>query len=333
MAGSWLRGGTATSIGSLPHSDAHAAATFVLRTHPDLPAAPQLPNRSPLEAMLPQWLRALPEIDVAADGTTTLDASADRHAPFDTSLDPLAHGGLLGFLDVAAAQPRLPAVKLQITGPLTLGLALHELGVPVEQAFVRGAHCTRAWARSIVRQVRARLPESELLLFFDEPGLTAFLDEDPLLDPETASDLLSGALAAADCAVGVHVCGDGALPIALSAGPDVIGVDARTRVLAHAASLARFLDGGGFVAWGAVPTDRPIGEQTAALWKSLVELWCELTRRGCDPVRLRRQALVTPSCGLASHGVSQAERALRLAREIADRAFDQAAATRLSVGA
>jgi len=48
---------------------------------------------------------------------------------------------------------------------------------------------------------------------------------------------------------------------------------------------------------------------------------------------LRAQALVAPACGLAGHGASQAERALMLAREIGDRVHDQAAATKLAVGA
>jgi hypothetical protein len=69
------------------------------------------------------------------------------------------------------------------------------------------------------------------------------------------------------------------------------------------------------------------------LWKTLVELWCALTRRGCDPLRLRRQALVAPACGLAGHGESQAERALLLAREIGNRVHDHAAATKLAIGA
>jgi hypothetical protein len=97
--------------------------------------------------------------------------------------------------------------------------------------------------------------------------------------------------------------------------------------------MARFLEGDGWVAWGAIPTHRPVGEQAQPLWKSLLELWCELTRRGCDPVRLRRQALVAPACGLAGHGVSQAERTLLLAREIGGRVHDHGAATKLAIGA
>ncbi len=334
MTRALLHGGIATAIGSLPHPDAPLAAALMLRTLPDLPAAPSLPCRSPLEGMLAQWLRALPEITVHADGSLHLQSDSACAGDLEISFDRLAHGGLIGFLDLALAQPRVPkAVKLQTSGPLTLALALCDLGMDIDTAFARALECSSAWSVAMVALVKSKLPDAEVVLFFDEPGLTHWADEDPIIDVESASDILSGALAAPECVVGVHVCGAGALDVALAAGPDVVGIDVHERWLDHAVGLARFLDGGGFIAWGAVPTDRPIGETTSPLWKSLVGLWCDLTQRGCDPVLLRRQAMVTPACGLALHGATQAERALRLTRELADRVFDQALGTRLSIGA
>ena len=51
--------GMATAIGSMPHRDAGAAAALVLRCVPELPAAPQLPMRTPLEGFVAQWIRAI----------------------------------------------------------------------------------------------------------------------------------------------------------------------------------------------------------------------------------------------------------------------------------
>ena len=99
--------------------------------------------------------------------------------------------------------------------------------------------------------------------------------------------MLSGALAAADCITGVHVCGDGDLGLALEAGPQVLGVEVREALVADTVALARFLDGDGWIAWGAVPTDRPVGESADKHWRRLATVWCELTRRGVDPVPLR----------------------------------------------
>jgi hypothetical protein len=97
--------------------------------------------------------------------------------------------------------------------------------------------------------------------------------------------------------------------------------------------MPRFLDGDGWVAWGAIPTDRPVGESAEPHWRRLASVWCELTRRGCDPVPLRARGLITPACGLAGYGASQAERVLGIARELAARVHDQAVAARFTLGA
>jgi hypothetical protein len=331
--------GMATSIGSLPHQDADAAAALVLRCVPELPAAPQLPNRSPLEGMVAQWVRAIDGVDVdAADGSISVRAALDSLACIDTTFDPVAHGGLLAFLDVAAAQPVPPKrVKVQCAGPLTIAVALVDAGVEADTAFALGARAARLWSRALHELVAARLPDTALLCCFDEPALVRWASDaaadGDLVDRETATDLLSGALAAPTCVTAVHVCGRGNLRLALDAGPRVVHFDVAALDLDDAAPLSRYLEGGGWVIWGAVPSDRPVGEQAAPMWKALLDTWCELTRRGCDPSRLRSQALVAPACGLAGHGVSQAERTLLLAREIGGRVHDHGAATKLAIGA
>jgi hypothetical protein len=113
----------------------------------------------------------------------------------------------------------------------------------------------------------------------------------------------------------------------------VLGLPVSDALVGDVGSLVRHLDADGWIAWGAVPTDRPVGESPEPPWRRLVTLWCELTRRGCEPLRLRNQAIITPACGLAGHGPTQAERALRLAAELADRVATQSAAARLTAGA
>jgi hypothetical protein len=327
-----LAPGLATSIGSLPHQDAHAAADLVLRTHPALPAAPELPRRSVLEGMIERSVRALPEIRVAPDGEIRLVDVLD--APPGPVFEEAAHAGLLAFLDAAASSSAPPRrVKVQTAGPLTLGVALQHAGMPTARAFRRGGELARAWAEALEELVTARLPGTPLVLFLDEPALVLWrLGRGPL-DHEAAVDLLSGALAAAGCTTGVHACGAADLRLALEAGPRVLGLDVRHEVVDDAAAIARHLDAGGWVAWGAVPTHRPVGQSSDPLWRELVTVWCELTRRGCDPVLLRTQALVTPACGLAGHGEEQSRHLLGLARQMAHRVHDHAVAARLTVGA
>jgi methionine synthase II (cobalamin-independent) len=333
MLPSLLPAGAATAIGSLPHRDARHAAALVLRCLPELPAAPELPERSPHEGVLARWAEAIPEVDVAPDGSLVV-LDDGREEPVVPRFDRRAHDGLLTFLELAQEQPTPPArVKVQLVGPLTLGTALARAGMEHGHAFVRAVEAVRTWARALQDEVERALPGVTLVMFFDEPALAQWRADDAPIDRETATDLLSAALAAPACTTGVHVCGAGDVRLALDAGPGVLAVDVAQVRVDDAHAYARFLEGDGTIAWGAVPTDRPVGEHASPLWRALVEAWCELTRRGCDPVQLRNQALVTPACGLAGHGVSQAERAMHLAREIGLRVLDQAAATRLTVGA
>jgi hypothetical protein len=334
LLGGAIAAGTATAIGSLPHRDAHAAAALTLRCLPELPAAPQLPLRSKREGVVAQWASAVPGVVVHDDGSLELTGAADPFGVPRPSFDTETHAGLLTFLEVAARQPKPPKrVKVQFAGPLTLGVAFVDAGMDAELAFSLGARVARSWAAAIAALVSASLPGATLVSFLDEPALVLWRGADGPIDREIATDLLSTALAACEGVSGVHVCGHGDLRLALDAGPQVAHFDVAALDLDDATALSRFLDGGGWIAWGAIPTHRPVGEQPQPLWKALLDAWCELTRRGCDPVQLRGQALVAPACGLAGHGASQAERAMLLAREIGNRVHDHAAATKLAVGA
>ena len=98
----------------------------------------------------------------------------------------------------------------------------------------------------------------------------------------------------------------------LQAGPQILSLPLDSGAEAHAGALGAFLDNGGWIAWGAVPTTGPIGSTPERLWQHLSTEWCDLTRAGCDPVLLREQALITPACGLAGHGEVQADLVLGL---------------------
>src|SRR5262249_20096639 len=89
-----LVSGIATAVGSLPHGDAAAAAALVLRRIPELPAAPELPMRTPLEGVVAQWARAIDGIEVQPDGSLTLASVLDMRTDIDATFTAEAHGGL-----------------------------------------------------------------------------------------------------------------------------------------------------------------------------------------------------------------------------------------------
>ena len=322
--------GLATGIGSLPHTDPVEAADVVLRLLPELPAAPQLPERDPREGMLAQWLGALPEVTVAP---TVRTKSSAPPTPRPNAASTRLRTGVCSRSSTApwpARSPNGSRCSSPVRSP-SAARSKHRVFPPRARSV--GARAARDWAAAIEALVATRLPGAGLVVFFDEPALVRWRRGDTTLERDAAIDVLSGALAAVDSPVGVHVCGDGDVGLAAAAGPQVLGVTVGDDLAEHALPLSRFLDGEGWVAWGAVPTDRPVGESVDPHWRRLAAVWCELARRGCDPVVLRTRGLVTPACGLAGYGASQAERVLGIAHELAGRVHDQAVAARLTLGA
>ncbi|MEA3018526.1 MAG: hypothetical protein QOI47_50 [Actinomycetota bacterium] len=335
-AQAFLASGGVTSIGSLPHRDADAASEFVLKHSPSLPAAPQLPRRSPLEGMVAQAARGIAGVTVDGEGRLTVDrARLDPEAPTVPMFDGAGHGGLLAFLSHVAG--RTEPVKIQMTGPVTLGCALVEAGADADVAFTIASSAVRAQGRALLDLVRHRLPDAPLVAFLDEPSLMDVGDGCRVsLTADTTIDLISTGLAALEgvAVTGVHCCGSSDLRLVAAAGPDIISIPADEDVVMPAANvLTSHLERGGWVAWGAIPTSKPLGTDPDRLWRRLSLLWRDLVQAGADPVLLRSHALITPECGLAGHGVSQAARALRMAKTLSDRVVDQAAANQRVVGA
>jgi methionine synthase II (cobalamin-independent) len=330
-----LQVGLSSAIGSLPHTDPRAAATFVLERQPKLPAAPSLPNRSGRERMIAQAAWGIEGIQVLPDGSLQLDDPAiDARAPLsDAGIDGEPFVALRAFLGAVAGR-RAP-IKLQLTGPVTLGIALQAAGVPARRAFAVAGNAVRARARTLVAAAQETAPMAPLVVFVDEPGLTAAMHPGFPLDPNRTIDLVSGVLATLEphATTGIHCCGSADWRVVLQAGPQVLSLPVDSGADAHAGAIGQFLEGGGWIAWGAVPTSGPLGSTPERLWQHLSAEWCALTAAGCDPLLLREQAIITPACGLAGHDEASADLVLSLSNQVARRLETQTLGMRLTVGA
>jgi hypothetical protein len=333
-----LSTGLATSIGSLPHTDPDAAATAVLDRHPDLPAAPQLPARSAREGMVAQAAQGIPGVSVLDDGSLQVDAENVESAlaegvPVDGALRASEYGGLLRFLE--RIEGRRGPVKLQLTGPVTLGLALARAGVACRPAFAIAADAVQVRARALLDQVARHAPGAPVVAFIDEPSLAVVDHPGFPLPAHAVVDMLTNALASLHgaAATGVHCCGPTRWNMVLEAGPDILSLPVALAGGLEPAAVGSFLSAGGWVAWGAVPTDAPVSDDVSFLWRRLLGVWSDLVRGGCPSLPLRERALVTPACGLAGHGPTQADRALALTVQFGDRMREQATSRRLTIGA
>jgi hypothetical protein len=330
-----LRDGTTIGMGSLPHRDVDAAVEFALRVT-GVPTIPSLPRRSPAEGLTVQGLLGIEGVSVGQYGSVGFDVTAvDPDAPVVTDLHHDAFGAFRAFL--AAAPGRVSIVKWQLVGPVTLGMALIRGGVPLDRAFDVAVRAVRAHLVHLLDAVDAALPGVDQVVFVDEPDLAGLADTDDVfpIAPDTAADLVSGALAAVETRAvsGLHVCGEPDWATLIATGPQILSVPVRPSVVHSASHIARYLDLGGVVAWGAVSTDGPISTTVERPWRQLSDLWCQLVERGCDQVKLRRQSLVSPECGLGPHTPAVAERVFRVNDELGRRVRDQATASRFVLGA
>ncbi|MEO1063277.1 MAG: hypothetical protein AAFZ07_17825 [Actinomycetota bacterium] len=327
-----LHAGAASAIGSLPYLDADWAARVILDAAPKLPAVPELTRASPASTLLGAVAAAVPGLVMTSAGlqaTRPIDPEID----LDVGPHPERDAGLFALL--AAADDSLPAIKVQVPGPVTVATALTATGMPVADASRLALRYARARAAALLDHVVDALPVTVPVVCFDEPGLVTLADDRAVMTTSEAIDAIAEALADVESiGVGaVHCCGRTDWGAVLQTGAEIVFAPLEHGLEELPGAVGAHLDRGGWIGWGVVPTDEPLGTTGERSWKRLAEIWCSMVRAGCDPLRLRTQALVTPDCGLAGHGESQAERVLDVTASVAAKAHDQVVAVRFAVGA
>ena len=328
--------GQSVSIGSLPHRDADAAAAFAIGQF-DIATVPALPTRSPAEGMIAQAIAGLPGVSLGQYGSFAIDpVGLAGDTPITTDLTTDAFAGLRAFLDLArkVGVDGSP-VKWQFVGPVTLGVALQRAGLRNTEAFTIAAAAVRHHVTQICAAVSETLPNSPQLMLLDEPWLVELMSPDFPIPPDVAVDLISTGMAAVapDVAVALHCCGPCAVATMLESGPQVISLPVSESLVDYAGYLGRFINAGGVIVWGVLPTVGPLPAKADRYWRRLSEVWCALVERGVDASELRRQSLVSAECGLSGHQVSTARRVARLTSEVGRKVNAQAMSTRLAFGA
>ena len=326
--------GLATGIGSLPHRDPARAVAAVLNALPRCPFWPQLPQRSPLEGMTQQYLEGMPCLRERPTGDPVADpAAVEELATYYESLlldSPEAFGlsreRAPGFyaLEEALVQPALGAVeylKAHITGPVTLATSLKDgAGREVlHDDSLRGAVASLLAAKALWQVRRLARFGVPVIVFLDEPVMEVYGSAYSTLNRELVLELWQPtleSLAQAGALSGIHCCGNTDWGLLFESGTDIVNFDAchfLEKMLLYPAQVQGFLERGGALAWGAVPTSAEArGCDVAGLSAQLDTGVRRLAAAGVDEALLRRQSLITPSCGMGSLDEPLAEHILAL---------------------
>ena len=331
-----------TGIGSVPFTDAAEAVSVLLDADLSIPFWPQMPKRCFAEEMVPQYSQAVPCVRADAEGKvirldvsermTELEAFYHKFLAEDPSLFALpetAAAGLYAF-ERAADTRDWAIVKGQTTGPITLCTSIFD---EAKRPLFGDPELRDAVVKALVRQVRWQverlrpLASERVLIFVDEPVLAAFGSSSYLyLSEQDVLDMLGEVFAeirSAGGLTGIHVCGNSDWGLIARTGVDVINFDAYQygrSISLYPDDMGAFFDRGGSIAWGIVPTtSAAINEATAAgLTERLESCFEAMVEKGFSTDLLRRQAIITPSCGAGNLSPPEARRVFELLAAVRD---------------
>jgi hypothetical protein len=343
-------------IGSLPLADHNEAFDWIQASTPAIPLWSQLPVFVE-ERMVRQFSAGMPGLVTEAD-RLFVDRGSDRFedellgfyedfmacsgggAEIDGSrfaLDRSAAMGFFVFLERMGGVPEAPAaVKGQVTGPITFGTGLHDRD---GRAVFYDLHARDAAVKLMAMKARWqawRLASLgvPVIVFVDEPALAGYGSSELIsISREEIVDALGEVIDAIHqegALAGIHVCANTDWSMVLESGTDIVNFDAYgyfDRFVLYPASIRTFLEGGGTIAWGIVPTgdtdviDAADEDGLYALWASRVDGLADL---GLDRDRLLAQSLITPSCGTGSLDTARARKVLHLTRALSMRAREEA---------
>jgi hypothetical protein len=338
-----------TGVGSLPHTNSEAALALIWKSVPLAPHWPQLPRLGAESAFIVQYLNVLIETGVIANVKTPkfqVNASdwAERMTAFYSLYFEAIEGdeqalerfgfssqGGEGFEVFCRDLERYGTreavlLKGQLSGPLTVGMAITDYDRrsiyyddSLRDMLVKTLALHAEWQTKRLR--RFGLP---VLMTIDDPGLYNFgaathvtITREQLI--EELNVMVEGILRQGGIP-GVHVCAGMDWTLLFDSKVQVVNFDAydyMQSMMASAEPLNRYLERGGILSWGIVPTNPIAWEENAqSLRLNLEEKIAELLRRGVDESLLRQQSMITPSCGTGALEEELAEHVYQLLYEI-----------------
>lgn len=345
--------GMATGIGSLPFKDTATALRLIRENMPEAPHWPQLPQLGGDEGFVHQFLDPLVRMGLLEKRDDKVvfpvenPAWPERLTEFYTvymaaetgdpealatfAFPPTSASGYYAFVEDLRQNGTGIArhLKGHLAGPLTIGFQLKD-----ERD--RFAYYEDQLRDVLVKTLamHARWQATKLsrfglspIIFIDEPGIRVYGNSSYItVTREMVLGDLNAIFAAVHAAggiAGVHSCDAIDWSVLYESDLEIVNLDVGLfgeSLLPYVKEMKPYLERGGTIAWGIVPTwEKAFQEDADSLLQQLENLWAELTRRGVDRDVLLRQSLITPACGTGLLEPALAERIYRLTREVSEK--------------
>lgn len=330
---------SATGIGSVPFFEVEETCRRIIRNTPEVPFWPQFVNRDCHEDMVIQYSEGLPLLDIIEEKRSLqVSDTQDRENALVEFYDHFLSQDLDHFAISREFAPGLywlienverdesGYIKGQTVGPITFAAGISDLNgnavlhnSELFEAFTQGLAIKALW------QVKKLASTGrKTIIFLDEPYLSGFGSaftsiqrQDVIQILRTVTDYLKGN---SDTLVGIHCCGNSDWPMILDTHIDIVNFDAfefMDHFLLYPNEISDFLEKGGSIAWGIVPTTGLTLELTASeLFERLEKGLNNLSKKGIDAGILASGSLITPACGMGTMNPKLAERGIDLLSEL-----------------
>jgi hypothetical protein len=325
-----------TAMAVMPHRNVDRALEYALSL--DVPFWPQLPLVSYFEDMYVQASENFPGILLDME-QRTLRFSMDK---FTTELEQaLARFDDPEFFDISSTYSVVyqrflqrddladrPAIRGQLEGPISFGMNVHDQD---DRPIIFNDEIRPFMLEFMARRVNVQLARLKAInpnafMFVDEPGLQFIFSGMSGYGDIVAKKDMEMFFSLIERPRGVHLCGNPDWDFLLGLDLDVLSLDMYSngeRFVSYVRSIRKFLDRGGILIWGIVPTNvEPFtSESIDSLDKRLAELWTALDRNGIDKDHLLSRSMLSPAtcCLVNPDGEVTVEKAFSAIQALSER--------------
>jgi len=298
-----------TAMAVMPHTNVEKALNSALSL--DIPFWPQLPNYSYYEDMYVQAAEHFPGI-VLDIGQKTLRFSIDKFiAEFEETMACFENPEYFDvsttysavyhrFLDIELSDR--PAIRGQLEGPVSFGFNIMDQdNRPILFDDTIRPFMFEFMAKRInVQLTKLKKKNPNAFMFIDEPGMQFVFSALSGYGEQKAKEDLDQFFSMIDSPKGIHLCGNPDWDFLLGLDMDILSLDAylNAEIFASCAtSIKKFLNRGGVLVWGIVPTGIETFEQQNLdlLAFKLNGIWKALDKKGVGLDLLLNQSLISPA--------------------------------------
>ena len=324
-----------TAMAVMPHTDVDRALQVALSL--DIPFWPQLPHYSYHEDMYVQASEHFPGMLLDME-KQTLRFSLDKF--MDELEEVMAHFDEPAYFDISDTYSVVykrfldldlsgrPAIRGQLEGPISFGFNVKDQNDrPILfDDTVRPFMLEFMAKRVNVQLARLKERNSNAFMYVDEPGLQFLFSAMAGYSDQAARQDMATFFSMIDRPRGVHLCGNPDWDFLLGQDLDILSLDVYTNgevFASYATAIRRFLDRGGILVWGVVPTNfEPFEkENMTSLERKLDAVWNRLYERGIDRDLLLSQSLLSPAtcCLVNPDGEKTVEKAFETIKGLSER--------------